>query len=456
MSDWQSYLETQKSRFLDELIDFCRIPSISSLPAHISDVQRAAEWTAKRMEIAGIENVEIMPTGGHPVVYGDWLLAGNDKPTVLLYGHFDTQPVDPLELWDNPPFQPTLIDGRLYARGASDDKGGMMLPILAIEATLKTSGKLPINVKCFFEGQEEIGSPQLGDFISQNRALLSCDFAISADGGQFGADQPALLVGLKGLCGLQIDLRGAKSDLHSGVYGGAVQNPLHALAAVIASMRSPEGKILVDGFYDQVRPLTEEERAQIAAVPFDVEEYKAELEIDDTFGEPDYSTLERSWARPTLEVNGMWGGFQGEGTKTVLPNSAHAKITCRLVADQNPLQIAELVADHIARHCPPGVTAEVKIFESVAPPYLMPADHIGNQAAYRVHQQLYDKEPLYVRTGGSIPFCSMMQSLLGIYTVNFGFALEDENIHAPNEFFRIENFEKGQKAYCMLFEELGK
>ena len=420
-------------------------------------MQRAGEWVAARMEMeaAGIHRVRIMPTGGHPVVYGEWLHAPG-KPTITIYGHFDTQPVDPLELWTNPPFEPTIRDGRVYARGASDDKGNMLIPILATEALLQSEGRLPVNVKFFFEGQEEIGSPQLGGFLAANSELLGCDMVVSSDGGQWSEDQPSLLVGLKGLCALQINVQGTKADVHSGMYGGAIQNPIHALARLLDSMRSHEGRILVEGFYDEVRPLSEQDRTQIAEVPHDEAEYKEQLGVDELFGEPGYTTLERAWARPTLEVNGIWGGFQGAGVKTVIPSLAHAKITCRLVPDQNPHKILQLISAHIEKHTPLGVNITVAPYASTARAYLMPTDHPGNNAARAVHKQLYGKEPYYIRTGGSIPFCSMIKDLLGVYTVNFAFGLNDEQVHAPNEFFRLKSFERGQKAYCMLLHQLAK
>jgi acetylornithine deacetylase/succinyl-diaminopimelate desuccinylase-like protein len=455
MATWQNYLEQNGTRFLNELLDFLRIPSISSLPEHAGDVQQAAEWVANRMRQAGIEEVRILPTGGHPVVYGEWLHAP-DKPTIMIYGHFDTQPVDPLHLWNSPPFEPVVEGDRIYARGATDDKGNMFAPILAVEALLRSEGKLPVNVKFFFEGQEEIGSPTIPGFVEANKSLFACDMVLSSDGSQWEEDQPALACGFKGICGLQIDVKGAKQDLHSGAYGGAVANPIHALAYIIASMRSKEGKILVEGFYDAVRPLSAEDRAKIAAVPFDEQKYRADLGVDALYGEPGYSTLERAWARPTLELNGIWGGFQGEGVKTVLPNLAHAKITCRLVADQNPRRIVELLADHVHKHTLPGVSVTVHPFGSSALPYLMPDDHPGNEAARAVHLELYGKEPYYVRSGGSIPVTSMFLDSLGAYTVNFAFGLRDENIHAPNEFFRISSFQRAQTAYCMLLHELAQ
>lgn len=455
MKAWELYLNEQRSRFLEEMLDFLRIPSISSLPEHAPDVRRAADWVATRMKAAGIEGVRIMETGGHPVVYGEWLHAPG-KPTVMIYGHFDTQPVDPLHLWTRPPFEPTIEDGRVYARGASDDKGNMLVPILATEAMLKGHGALPVNVKFFFEGQEEIGSPTLPPFIQQHKELFACDYVISADGGQYGEDQPSLTVGSKGLCALQIDVKGAKTDLHSGGHGGAVQNPIHALVRLLDSMRSPEGKILVEGFYDPVIDLNDEDRALIAAVPFNEAQYKEKLGIPDVFGEPGYSTVERRWARPTLELNGIWGGFQGDGVKTVLPNEAHAKITCRLVADQDPVHVVDLIKAHVEKHAPAGVTFTVTRLPGMAKPYLMPNDHPGNRAAHTVLEELYGKAPYYTRTGGTIPVCELFLTNLGAYTVGFAFGLGDENVHAPDEFFRLSSWEKAQKAYCMLFEQIAK
>jgi acetylornithine deacetylase/succinyl-diaminopimelate desuccinylase-like protein len=452
---WQEYLAENQDRFLAELLDFVRIPSISSLPEHAGDVQRAAEWVAARLQTAGIEGVQILPTGGHPVVYGEWLHAPG-KPTIMIYGHFDVQPVDPLHLWDSPPFEPVIKDGRLYARGASDDKGNMFVPILAVEALLKSEGKLPVNVKFFFEGQEEIGSPTIPNFIIEHKDLFACDMVISSDGSQYSEDEPALLVGLRGLTALQIDVQGPAYDLHSGMYGGAVHNPIHALVQLLSTMRGPDGRILIDGFYERVRPLSETERDQIAAVPFDEAEFKDQVGIDADFGEAGFSIRERVWARPTLEINGIWGGFQGAGTKTVLPAEAHAKITCRLVADQDPTEIGELIAAHVEAHAPAGVKVTVQALPNASLPYLMPADHPGNEAAREVLTELYGKEPYYVRSGGSIPVCTLFLNTLGVYTVNFAFALDDEKQHSPNEFFRLRNFDRGQGAYCQLLHRLGK
>ena len=455
MAEWQTYLHKRKDRFINELIEFLRIPSISSLPEHTPDVQHAAEWVEARMKAAGIESVEIMPTGGHPVVYGDWLHA-SDKPTVMIYGHFDTQPVDPQDLWDNPPFEPIIKDGCIYARGASDDKGNMFIPIIVTEALLKTKGSLPVNVKFLFEGQEEIGSPQLPDLISANKELLSCDLILSADGGQWEENQPALILGTRGLAAIFIDVQGPDHDLHSGTYGGTIANPIHALVEILDSMHEKDGRITVDGFYDDVRQLTDEERGQIGQIAFDEAEYLGEVGALSTFGEPGFSTHERAWARPTLEVNGIYGGFQEEGLKTVLPSTAHAKISCRLVADQNPSKIGDLVQAHVNKVAPPGVKVTVKNSKSGAIPYLVPVSEPGMRIASSVLREVYAKEPYQVRMGGTIPAIGIFLQYLQTYTIVFAFGLKDERQHSPNEFFRLSNYERGQKAYGMFLHRLGE
>ncbi len=452
---WETYLEEQQPRYQEELLHFLSIPSISALPEHAGAVQRAARWVADRLAAAGLENVQILPTAGHPVVYGGWLHAPG-KPTVMIYGHFDTQPADPLELWTSPPFEPQIRNDRVYARGACDDKGNMFIPILAVEALLQAEGALPINVKFFLEGQEEIGSPQLPALIANQRDLLACDLVLSADGGQYGEEQPALMVAFKGLAGVQIDVRGARTDLHSGFYGGAVANPIHALVHILDSMRSPGGKILVEGFYDAVVPLSAEDRTAIAAVPFDEQAFKEAIGVDALVAEPGYTPQEHLAGRPTLEVNGIWGGFQGEGIKTVLPNEAHAKITCRLVANQDPATIVELLTRHIEQNTPPGVQVTAHPLPGAAKSYLVPVDHWGNRAAEAVLTELYGKAPYYWRIGGSIPVCELFLSMLGAYTVNFGFGLMDEQIHAPDEFFRLSSFRRGQVAYGRILHRLEK
>ena len=452
---WNDYLDHNNAGFLNELKEFLRIPSISALPENTPDVRRAAEWVQARLETAGLEHIELLETGGHPVVYADWLHAPG-KPTYLIYGHFDVQPVDPIELWTSPPFEPTERDGRLYARGASDDKGNMLAPIQAIEALLKTTGTLPVNIKFFLEGQEEIGSPQIPVWLAANKQRFACDLVLNADSGQVGVDQPGLLLSTKGLCELEVSLFGANSDLHSGLYGGVVQNPLHAISSLIASMHDANGRVSVKGFYDDVREMTPAEREAMAAIPFDENELKLELGLEVFPGESEYSVRERQAARPTLEVNGLWGGFQGAGVKTVIPNEAHAKITCRLVANQNPATILELVKAHIQTHTPPGVRASVRLGESVADAYLMPSDHPANRIASEVLEGIYGRQPWPVRVGGTIPVLALFKNIMGVETLGWGFGLNDERFHAPDEFFRIASFERARVAYCKLLERLGQ
>ena len=455
MAAWETYLEEHKERFINELMEFLRIPSISALPAHAGDVEQAARWVEERMKTAGIESVRIMPTGGHPVVYGDWLHAPG-KPTILIYGHFDTQPVDPIDLWDNPPFEPVIREGRIYARGATDDKGNMSIPIIVAEAMLKTEGSLPVNLKFLFEGQEEIGSPQLPDFVSANRDLLACDMVLSSDGGQWSEDQPTEVLGTRGLASVFIDVQGPDHDLHSGTYGGTIANPLHALVQILDSMHDRDGRVTVHGFYDDVRPITDEMRANLAEVPYDEAQYLRATGSPLTFGEPGYTTYERAGLRPTLEINGLYGGFQGDGMKTVLPSAAHAKISCRLVADQDPQKIADLLVRHIEQVAPQGVKVTTTKSPSGAIPYLVPSDHAGLNLASSVLKEVYGKKPYRFCMGGSIPANAMFLEYLKAYTIVFAFGHMDERQHSPNEFFRLSGYEKGKKAYGMLLQRLGQ
>ncbi len=455
MTKWEDFLLGQRERFLSELMDFLRIPSISALPAHKGDVRRAAEWLEARMKTAGIESVRIMPTAGHPVVYGEWLHAPG-KPTLLIYGHFDTQPVDPLNLWRHPPFEPVIQEGRIYARGATDDKGNLFIPVIVFESLLRGEGNVPVNIKFFFEGQEEIGSPQLPDFISAHKELLSCDMVVSADGAQWDEDQPALVLGTRGLASIFIHVQGPDHDLHSGTYGGTILNPLQALVRILGSFHDSNGRIAVEGFYRDVRELTPEERGEIARAPFSPAEYLKETGAAALFGEPGFTTYERAWARPTLEINGMYGGFQGEGLKTVLPSTAEAKISCRLVADQDPSRIADLLIEHVNQAAPREVKVTAVKSESGALPYLIPPDHRGLAVAGPILKEVYGREPYRIRMGGTIPANAMFLSLLGAYTLVFAFGLQDELQHSPNEFFRLSSFERGQKAYGMLLNRLGE
>ncbi len=453
--NWEEYLSAKQDRFVEELRDLVRIPSVSAKPEHMPDIEAAGEWVVTRLKAAGAENVAMYPTAGHPVVYGDWLHAGSDKPTVLLYGHFDVQPAEPFELWETPPFEAALRDDRIYGRGASDDKGGMMTPIIAAEALLKTTGKLPVNVKFFFEGQEEIGSPTLAPFISANSKMLKADMIISADGGQWSETEPCLLLGLKGLVGCEITVTGAKSDLHSGMHGGGVANALHGLSQIIAELKGRDGRINVPGFYDDVIDLTVEDREAIARAPFDEAEYIADLDLPDVFGEEGYTTRENLWARPTLEINGLWGGYQGGGIKTVLPREAKAKITCRLVANQTPDKIYELLKAQIESLAPKGLRVSVERLPGNADPFLVPNGHNATAAVNEVLKEVYGREPYKVRTGGSIPVMTLLLKELGVHGAVMAFGLDDENIHAPNEFYRLSSYRKGQVAYCKLLERLG-
>ncbi len=448
------YLSERQAASIDELVEFLRIPSVSSLPEHRDDVARAAAWVAGRLGRAGLEHAEVMATGGHPLLYADWLHAPG-RPTVLIYGHFDVQPADPLDLWSSDPFEPQVRAGRIYGRGASDMKANLLLSILGVEALLRTTGALPVNVKFLLEGEEEVGSPSLPSFVAANRDRLACDLVLSGDGLQWSEDQPQLLIGLKGGCAIQIDVRGADGDLHSGLHGATVANPIAALAGILSSMRTPGGEVRVDGFHDDVRPLSAAERESIAEVPFDAERYRERVGVTELVGEPGYSHLERSWARPTIDINGIWGGFQGDGVKTIVPAEAHAKITCRLVPDQQPDRILEALAAHVARNTPPGVTVSVEAAPFRARPYLATPDHWGNRVAGEVLEELYGRRPYLTRLGGSIPVCETFHSVLGTDTVIFGMGLDDENIHAPDEFFRLRNFERGERAWPLLLERLG-
>ncbi|MEM6887079.1 MAG: dipeptidase [Pseudomonadota bacterium] len=452
---YADYLDTHQARFVEELCRFIRIPSVSAKPENTKDVRAAGQWVVDRLTAAGIENAEMLDTAGHPVVCADWLHAGQDKPTILIYGHFDVQPAEPFELWTSPPFEPIIRDNRIYGRGATDDKGAMLIPILAAEALLVETGRLPVNVRFFFEGQEEIGSPDLPPFIEANLDRLQADMIFSADGGQWDTETPQVVMGLKGLISLEIKVTGARSDLHSGMHGGGVANPGQALAHLLASMKAPDGRIMIKGFYDDVVDLTSEDREAIARVPWNEAAYLDQTGAPATHGEPGYSTRENLWARPTFEINGLTSGWQGAGTKTVLPSVATAKITCRLVAHQNPEQIFDRIAAHIDAHCPPGVICEISKNPGRADPFLVPAGHNATAIAGQVLEEVYGKAPYRTRVGGSIPVMSTLLDEIGLHAVMFAFGHEDENQHAPNEFFRLKTFRLGQTAYVRLMEALG-
>ena len=448
-------LESEHDRILNELKEFAAIPSVSTDPAHAADVQRAAAWIAAKLTAAGPFTVRTMPTPGASVVYAEWLGASGAS-TILIYGHYDVQPEDPLEKWVTPPFVPTLRDGRLYARGVSDDKGPMLIPIKVAEAFFHTRGRLPINVKFLLEGEEEIGSRHLEAFVAEHRQVLKADVVISADGAMWRIDEPSLTIANRGLAGLELTVRGPAKDLHSGRHGGGVANPLHAMARLIASLHQPDGRVAVAGFYDRVRELPPAERAEIARLPFDEAAYLAQVGAAAAVGEPRYSTLERQWTRPTLEVNGLWGGYQGPGMKTVVPSEAHAKITCRLVPNQDPDEVVALVTRHLESHVPPGTTVSIRPDHHGARPAHIARDHHVLRVAEAALEEVYGVRPLIVRMGGTVPVAETFQRLLGLDTVYFSFSTGDEDFHAPNEFFRVHRLHEGLAAWARLWERLGR
>jgi len=450
-----AHLEQRRDSILGELIEFAAIPSVSTDPAHAADVMAAAAWVAAQLSAAGPFTVRTIPTPGASIVYAEWLGAPG-APTVLVYGHYDVQPPDPLELWQSPPFEPTLRDGRLYARGASDDKGPMLIPIKVAEAFFAVEGRLPVNLKFMIEGEEETGSPNLEPFVTRHRELLAADVVVSADGGMWRIDEPSLTVANRGLAGLELTLSGPAKDLHSGRHGGSVANPLHAMASLIASLHQPDGRVAVAGFYDRVRELSPAERAGIAALPFDEAAYLGQVGAAAAVGEAGYSTLERQWTRPTLEVNGMWGGYEGPGQKTIVPSVAHAKITCRLVPDQDPDEIVALVTRHLESHVPEGTRLTVMPGDHGARPFHVGRDNRALKAAELALQETYGVAPLIVRMGGTVPVAEIFQRVMGLDTVYFSFSTGDEDFHAPNEFFRVHRLHEGLAAWARLWGRLGE
>ena len=449
------HLRANHDWILGKLIEFAAIPSVSTDPAHTADIERAARWVATEVAAAGPFDVHVMPTAGNPVVYGEWLGAPG-KPTVTVYGHYDVQPADPVEKWHTPPFAPTLRDGRLFARGVSDDKGPMLIPIAVADAFFATDGCLPVNVKFVFEGEEEIGSRSLDAFVLQHRDLLTADVVISADGAMWRIEEPSLTVASRGLCGLEVTLTAAAKDLHSGRHGGGVANPLHAMARLIASLHESTGRVAVAGFYDEVRELSPQERAAIAALPYDEAAYLAQVGAPSAVGEPGYTTLERQWTRPTLEVNGLWGGYQGPGQKTVIPGEAHAKITCRLVPDQDPARIVARVVRHLEARVPAGTALTISPADHGSAAAGIPAAHFALQAAGAALRATYGVPPLMVRMGGTVPIVELFQKHLGLETVFFSFSTADEDFHAPNEFFRVHRLHEGLEAWARLWTILGE
>jgi acetylornithine deacetylase/succinyl-diaminopimelate desuccinylase-like protein len=448
----ETYLDANHDRRLASYEEFLRIPSVSALPEHADDCRRAAEFLAGELRTIGVEHVDVAETGGHPLVYGDWLKA-EGAPTVLVYGHYDVQPPDPIDEWVKAPFEPLIRDGRMLARGAADDKAQVHMHVRATEAILATRGRLPVNLKFLFEGDEEMTSAHLDQWLEENRARLGADLAVISDTGFFEGNLPAITIGLRGITYFQVDALGTAVDLHSGVFGGAVQNPANALAHIIAALKGTDGRILVPGFYDDVVALSDRDRKAFAALPFDEEAYRQELGLPALVGEPGYTTLERRGARPTLDVNGIWGGFQGEGAKTIIPASAHAKISCRLVVNQHPDRIYELVRDHILRVAPEGCRVEVTHLGGGLAS-LTPMDHPATRAAVRAVEATFGRSPLFIREGGSIPVCASFESILGLPVVLLGFANPDCNAHAPNESMILANYETGIRTIARYWDEL--
>jgi acetylornithine deacetylase/succinyl-diaminopimelate desuccinylase-like protein len=443
-ADLDAHLSANAAARLADFLELLRIPSISALPEHAGDCRAAAAWIAERLRRAGLEHVEVAETGGHPVVYADWLHA-EGAPTVLVYAHYDVQPPDPLEAWVKPPFDPRVEDGHVYARGAADDKSHVHMLISAAEAWLRVRGGLPINLRFVLEGEEESGSDNLDRWLESNKARLGADLAVVSDTGFFEGNLPAITTGLRGMLYTQLDVVGARHDLHSGGYGGSVRNPAHVLADIIAGLHGPDGAVAVPGFYDDVRPLDAAERAASARLPFDEDEYMASIGIDALYGEAGYTTLERRGSRPTLDVCGLWGGFQGEGSKTIIPASAHAKVSCRLVPDQDPGRVFAQLRDRVATLAPAGVQVTLTYINGGLPS-LTPIDGPATVAAARSIEAVFGAAPLYIREGGSVPVTASFGSILGLPVVLLGFMNPDCDAHAPNESLLLENWEAGLRT----------
>jgi acetylornithine deacetylase/succinyl-diaminopimelate desuccinylase-like protein len=448
------FVEQHSQRFVEELVELLRIPSISAVGTHRDDVTRCATWLVEHFTQIGLENVRLMPTAGNPVVYAEWLHAIG-QPTVLIYGHYDVQPVDPVHEWESPPFEPTVRGGQIFARGAADDKGQVFMHAKAVEALLRTQGRLPVNVKLLIEGEEEIGSPNLDAFVAANRDQLAADVVVISDTAMFPPGIPAITYGLRGLAYCQVEVEGPTSDLHSGTYGGGVANPLEVLCKLLASLKDENGRVVVPGFYDDVDPLSEQERHRLADLDFDEERLKREVGVEALAGEAGFSVLERVWARPTLELNGVWGGFTGEGAKTVIPARAWAKISCRLVPRQDPERVLSHLERHLRAICPDTVRLRFTNMHG-GRPGLVPTEHPAIQAAFRALEQGFKVRPVFIRAGGSIPVVATFHETLHLPVVLMGVANHDDHAHAPNERFGLENFIGGIRSATYLWEELAR
>ncbi len=455
MEATQAYIAEHKERFLQELIELLKIPSVSADPAYAGDVRKTAEEVAARLKSAGADNVEICETNGYPIVYADKIMSA-DLPTVLVYGHYDVQPADPIELWTSPPFDPVVKEteihpeGAVFARGACDDKGQMFMHVKAFEAMMQ-SDELPCNVKFMIEGEEEVGSEHLGEFVRANIEKLKADVILISDTGMLANDVPSITTGLRGLSYVEVEVTGPNRDLHSGLYGGCVANPINILCDMIASLHDENNQITVPGFYDKVVRLSDEERAEMARAPFSKEAYCKALDIEDVYGEKGYSTMERGSIRPTLDVNGMWGGYTGEGAKTVIPSKAYAKISMRLVPDQIPDEITKLFKDHFESIAPKGTRVKVTPHH-VGEPAVTPINFEGYQAASIAYEKTFGKKPIPVRSGGSIPIVAMFEKVLGLKTILMGFGLDSDAIHSPNEHYGLFNYYRGIETIPHFFD----
>ena len=440
MQVWKQYQEQHKERFLEELLALLRVPSISAKPENKQDMITCAEMVKESLLEAGVQKAEVYPTAGHPIVYGE-IMVNASKPTVLVYGHYDVQPVEPLELWDTPPFEPTIRDGKIYGRGTADDKGQFYMHVKALETMVKTDS-VPLNIKFLIEGEEEVGSSNLGTFMQENKELLKADVVLISDTSMISLDTPSLDTGVRGLSYIEVEVTGPNRDLHSGVYGGAVANPITILAQMIASLHDENNHVTIPGFYDDVQVLSNEERVLLNKAPFDEQEYKDDLGVKELWGEKGYTTLERTGIRPTLELNGIWGGYTGEGSKTVLPAKANAKISARLVPGQDHEKITELIINHLQAIAPPYVTVKATPHHG-GNPYVTPIDSVEYKAAEKAIEASFGKSPIPLRGGGCIPITSLFESILNCKTIFLGFGLDSDNLHSPNEKYNIENYYKG-------------
>lgn len=439
-TEWKEYQEKNQQRFLDEMLELLRIPSISAKTEHKEDMRSCAEAVRQRLLDSGADRAEVMETAGHPVVFAEKII-DPAKPTVLVYGHYDVQPADPLELWHSGPFEPLIKEGKVYARGSADDKGQFYMHVKAMETMVKT-GSMETNIKFLIEGEEEVGSPNLGKFVAEHKDLLKADVILISDSAMISMENPSLDIGVRGLSYIQVEVTGANRDLHSGTYGGAVANPITILCQMIAGLHDGNNHVTIPGFYDDVVPATPEERELMAKAPFDEKEYKEELGVRELWGEKGFTTNERTGIRPTVEINGIWGGYTGEGAKTVLPSKAFAKVSARLVPNQSSDKITALLINYFEKNAPASVRVKAALHHG-GEPYMTPIDSKGYQAAAKAIQTTFGKLPVPVRGGGSIPICSILEKELGIKIVFMGFGLDSDNLHSPNEKYNLENYYKG-------------